>query len=807
MNRLKPTSAALVDAGALIVLGVLALLGFRNTYAGWSFLVVGGTGLMIGLVLAYVLRALRQPVIVIAAVVMIALFLFGDLLVLPDQPPFAWTTVHDLATGAVFGWKQLLTTLPPVPADDPLVLIPFILGLLCGSVGYLLAQALPTPRRSAGLQALTVATAAVTVPIAVLAAAIAFGTDAPGAELPDGVAFAVLCLCWIAVRRHRTRPLAASGTRRLARFATAAALLALASLGALLMSPVLPGAHAASRQVLRDKVVPPFDVNEYPSPLVGFRKYTKAANNLFDQTLFTVHGLPAGATVRIASLDDYDGHVWGATNNLPGEQFQRVGTVVTRPADTPIRVRVSISAAYAAQNDLSAWLPDAGTVASLDLDGTKAGSTLHFNRGAADAILTGRLRAGDSYTFDTVLATPTIPADAQPFGVPLLTENAQSILGAHIPIWTAGATGLTAQLKAVADYLRNNGAYSDGGANETQYLPGHSIGRLSTFVNGPQIVGDDEQYAAAYALVANNLGIPARVVFGARPEADGTVRGQDIHAWVEVHLVDGSWAPIPETQFMPDQSRKPDQQPPQETQNVKAAVVPPPNAVHKPTSVTDTQSNETVIPPHPPRKPSLLGRIWAIVAPVLRWLGPPILAALLVMGAIIGWKWRRRRRRRTTGSTVNRYAGGWRELVDLARDAGVDMPARRTRQQQADLLLTGAPARRSVGRHRGTAFVDRFRRSPAVDHARTVPVSAGLRVEPPYPTHTATEIRALADTADFAVYGPEEPSEDAVHAYWEHVETVRRMMINRYGRRRRLLVRLSLRSMRPVAGSLMITKS
>ena len=84
------------------------------------------------------------------------------------------------------------------------------------------------------------------------------------------------------------------------------------------------------------------------------------------------------------------------------------------------------------------------------------------------------------------------------------------------------------------------------------------------------------------------------------------------------------------------------------------------------------------------------------------------------------------------------------------------------------------------------------------DYARTVPVSAGQRVDPPFASHTAIEVRALADAADFAVYGPEEPSEDAVRAYWEHVETVRRMMIRRYGRRRRLLVRLSLRSMRPV---------
>ena len=810
MTRLRPSAAALVDAAALLVLGVLALLGFRHTYTGWSYLLVGGLGLIIGLVISHVLRALRQPVIVVAAAVMVGFLIFGNLLVLPGHSPVAPSTVHTLAVSAVFGWKQLLTTLPPVAAGDPLIVVPFILGLLCGSAGYLLAQALPTPVRSAGPRALTQATAPTLVPIAVLAAAIAFGTDTPGAELPDGVAFAVLCLCWIAIRRHRTRPLAVSGSRRVGRFATAAGLLALAALGAVLLGPALPGAHSAGRTVLRDQVVPPFDINEYPSPLVGFRKYTKAANVLYDQTLFTVRGLPKGATVRIASLDDYDGSVWGATNGGPGNQFQRVGASISSGPGA-VAVHVTIASAYASQPDLSAWLPEAGTVAGLDLDGTAAGSTLRFNRGASDGILTGRLRTGDSYTIETVLSSPTLPADAQPYSEPSLTEDAQSLLGAHIATWTAGATGLTAQLKAVGDHLRNVGAYSDGGVHETQYLPGHSMGRLSTFVNGPQPVGDDEQYAAVYALVANDLGIPARVVFGARPEPDGSVRGQDIHAWVEVHVADGSWVPIPESLFMPDPSKKPDEQPPQQTQNVNAAVVPPPNAIHRPASSTDDETNETVHPPHRPGQPSLLARIWAVVAPIAVWAGPPLLVVVLLAGGVLAWKWRRRRRRRTTGSAANRYAGGWRELVDLARDAGLAVPAGRTRQQQADLLLaTGDTALRSVvpGRHRGTTFargrVSRASAQAAAEFAETVPgLGAAAPTSGPVrgvrPLAAESEIRALADAADLAVYGPADPSEEHVRAYWAGIESVRRTVISRHGRRRRLLIRLSPRSLRPPA--------
>jgi Transglutaminase-like superfamily len=794
VTRLRPSADALVDAGALLVLGLLALLGFRHTFTGWAYLAVGGGGLMIGLAISFVARALRQPVIVVAAAIMLAFLLLGGVAVLPGRSPFALPTVHALAVSAVFGWKQLLTTLPPIAARDPLTVVPFILGLLGGSIGYLLAQALPAPPRPAGPRALAQAVAPGAVPVAMLAAVIAFGTDTPGARLADGVIFAVLCLSWLAVRRYRARPLAVSGSRRMVRFGTAAGLLAIASCGAVLLGPVLPGADTVGRTVLRDQVVPPFDINDYPSPLVGFRKYTKAANELYDQTLFTVHGLPKGATVRIASLDDYNDSVWDATNGATDDRFQRVGTTISTPTGPVTPVRVTIAAAYAAQPDLNAWLPDAGTVVDADLSGTGAGSTLRFNQAGDDGVLTGRLRTGDSYTLDVVLSTPTMPADAQPYSEPALTDDAQSLLGPHIATWTTGATGLAAELKAVADHMRNTGAYSDGGLHETQYLPGHSLGRLSSFVNGPQLVGDDEQYAACYALIADNLGIPARVVFGARPEPDGSVRGQDIHAWVEVHVADGSWVPIPESVFMPDQSKKPDEQPPQETQNVNAAVVPPPNAVHKPTSTTDNETNETVHQPRRVGPPSLLSRIWKILLPVATWSGPPVLAVLLVAGGILAWKRRRRRLRRTGGSTANRYAGGWRELVDLARDSGLAVPAGRTRQQQADLLLaTGDGDRGAVfGRHRGEKR--RQRRLDAVAFDTTRPVSRALPARGAHPL--TAEIRALADAADLAVYGPADPSEDYVRAYWAGIESVRKALIGRYGRMRRLLIRLSLRSMR-----------
>src|SRR5205823_2085539 len=145
-----------------------------------------------------------------------------------------------------------------------------------------------------------------------------------------------------------------------------------------------------------------------------------------------------------------------------------------------------------------------------------------------------------------------------------------------------------------------------------------------------------EQYAAAYALAANYLGIPTRVVLGARPAPDGVVRGSDVHAWVEVHLADGSWAPIPQTEFMPDTSKRPDQQPPQEVQDANAAVVPPPNAVHQPTSTVDTSRTDPNQNRQKPRQHGVWDVVWAYLAPVLLWGGPPILLLLLACGTVLG---------------------------------------------------------------------------------------------------------------------------------------------------------------------------
>ncbi|WP_018682478.1 DUF3488 and transglutaminase-like domain-containing protein [Actinokineospora enzanensis] len=750
-RSIVPTRADLADAAWLSVLFTVALAGFTTSYTGWSFLWVGLAGLGLGLLVGHVANVLRQPLITVAALTVAVFFLLGSAVVMRDRAVAGFLPGPDALTGlarsSVDSWKQLLTTLPPVDATGPLLVIPYILGLLCGAGGLTMARRV------------RVSAAPVFAPAAVLVAVVLLGTASPTLPLVQGGVFAAGALAWTAVRARRRRRQLRDGNRRATRVFTAAALIGATGAIAVVAGPVLPGA-GGHRTVLRDYITPPFDLNAYASPLVGFRKYTKDANQLWDQTLFTVKGLPEGALVRIATLDDYTGTVWGAG---PGDQatttgarkngFQRVGSRIPSTVDGPrATVEIAVGAAYATADDVNAWLPTPGSPTAIRFTGDTAAAhadSFRFNLATNAGIVADRLRTGDKYTVDTIVDTVQVPEDPQPFGRSTLSSSSYTFVAAKASTWTGKATDLGARLRAVAAYLRDHGAYSDGGPGETEYLPGHSVGRLTNFLNAQRPVGDDEQYASAFALIANQLGMPARVVLGAKPGTDGVVRGEQIQAWVEIHLTDGRWAQIMNTEFMPDRSKKPDRVPPEQFENTDASIVPPPNTVHPPSSLTDSSR----VDPNVGRTPSTQGTsIWdglpGWLITTLTWGGPPVLLVVLVCTVIIGGKALRRRRRRRRGVPATRVASGWQEIIDRARDLGTPVPAGLTRPEQATVLG-----------NEGTL--------------------------------------TLARAADATVFGPIDPTDATATHFWTSVDDVRKQLGTNVSRLRRLRAALSLRTLRP----------
>lgn len=72
----------------------------------------------------------------------------------------------------------------------------------------------------------------------------------------------------------------------------------------------MPAVHA-TRTILRDHYEPPLAPFDYASPMSGMRAYLKEHKA---DTLLTVRNLPAGASVRLAVMDRFDGNVWNLSN-------------------------------------------------------------------------------------------------------------------------------------------------------------------------------------------------------------------------------------------------------------------------------------------------------------------------------------------------------------------------------------------------------------------------------------------------------------------------------------------------------------
>ncbi len=738
---LAPTRRQWLDLGLLTALCLLALVGLRSTYGGIEFFLVGAVGVLLGVALGHLGTALRQPLFAVVLAALVTFFLLGGVVALRRQAIGGVLpgpgTVRGLGEVTVHGWKDLLTTLPPVGNTGSLLVIPYLLGLLAGVLGASLAE------RTRGTFTPLLA------PVALLVVVILLGTARPVSLVLQGGGFAILALGWVALRARQRRDTLRSGAGRRTRVITAAALLAVAASAAVVVGPALPGNGSYRRLVLRDYIVPPFDISRYPSPLAGMRRYT--TNGALNTTvLLTETGLPTGTPIRIATMDSYDGSVWAASNDpsTDGETgtFQRVGETVAAPvAGVRSTVHVTLGPGYS-----DVWVPTAGELAKASLPGGESAlASFRYNVATGTAVLPGGLTPGESYTLSVVV--PPQPTDhPTALGTPLVGDDLTSFTSSAVSSWTDTSAEAWTQLQAVAAHLHSVGKYSDGGGAQATFLPGHSLGRLTAFLSATQLVGNDEQYAAIFALMANEIGFPARVVLGAVPEPGGIVKGSDVHAWVEIRLASGRWLAIPTAAFTPDRSQTPDNAPPQSQQNAKGKIVPPPNSVNPPSSLDnpDPPQSNAARRSAQAKKNQLLGvPVPGFLRAIVVWGGPPLLLIALLCLAVVATKAVRRRRRRSRGSAVLRLAAGWREVLDHARDLGADVTASDTRPEQAGHL-------------------------PAVE---AVP---------------------LARAADAGVFGPGEPAQAMVADFWHQVVVTRRQMSHSVGRWRRVRAAVSLRSLR-----------
>ena len=696
--KLLPTRDDLVDAGFTALLMGLALFGFRTVFFGWEWIVAAVGGIILALLVTHLVTAYKLPALVTLLGLVVVYFVFGGPLAVRKDLALGvfptGRTLGDLASTAVNGWKRLLTLLPPVDATVELLAIPLIVAL----VGTALTYGLARSARAVYAVALP--------PLAVLALVIVLGVLQPASLLAQGAVFAVALIGWLVVRSARTRAPLHNGAGRGARLGIGTGLLLLAGVAGLVVGPMAPGTHPELRKVARTEIVPPFDIAQFPSPLAGFRKYTEPNEaKLWDKPLLTVKGAPAGTPLRFATLDTYDGTVWGAGQRAaedsaePGAAFQQVGErVAPRGEGKPATVQVTVP--EGGYGDV--WLPTIGQVTGVRFGGTRQdllASRLWLNIDTSTAIVPDRLKAGDRYTMNVLLPERVVNGDLPESFTPatgnLVEDQELGFLDAKLESWTSNADGAWAQFRAIASAMKDDGAYTDGGTKnsvESYYLAGHSYGRLSRFVWVAQLAGNDEQYAATLALAANRLSIPTRVVMGAELPEDGVVRGRDVHAWVEVQDNNGAWVPLLSNTFLPNRNQKPNQLQSKTEQQKVGAQVPPPAGVNPPSVLQGPDQAQNAINLKKPPKKLFDPASWPTWLRILIfYVLLPILVLFALYWALRGAKAWRRNRHAQRGPTPSRVAWACDDLVQTSRSYGEKVPRRATRLEQA-AALTRVPA-------------------------------------------------------------------------------------------------------------------
>lgn len=727
-RRFVPTLVTVVLVVAMLA---AAMLPWWPVYESPAFVVAAAVAIAAGVAIGVVGARFRLPSWIIVLAV------FGAYLVLgvPAAVPGAAiggilpspSGLVELLAGAALSWKQLVTISVPVGSYQALLVPPFLLGLVAATAAISIAL---RSRRPA---------AAALPPAVLLIAGIALGVVHSALAVEAGVAFLITAVAWL-VRVAIADRRAITGGRRVEAALTdarrvlgASALVAIAVVGATAASVALP---VPPRNVVRAELQPPFEPRRHDSPLAGFR--AAFDEDVAEDVMLDVRGLPGGAGVRMATLDSYDGIVYtvgGAEGASASGRFTRVPYRLDQSGASGETERLAIEVEVEGYSDV--WVPGVGRLERMTFGGPRAETlteSFFYNEVTSTGAVQRPLQSGDRYAATSVVPVDPAELDGLKPGTTVLpaTPEMPKELAQLLDEWAPVSDDPGARLQAVIEGFRANGYVSHGLEENAPSRSGHSLDRLADLAIERPMVGDGEQYAVAAALMARRIGFPARVVVGYLPGAaddsaasdatddaastetpdetgetpgetgetpvetddasehvpDGVTRfvSGDKQAWIEVQATDGTWIPVdPNPAPRPIPEREPDQ--PTIVSRPQSALPPP--AERTP---VDDLSNDPETPPDEPDDgvdawvQALLAALGAagIVLGVLALIASPFLAIIVA-------KMRRRRLRRKAPTAVERIEGGWQEFADSAADYGYPIRPTATRAEQAATVGGLAP--------------------------------------------------------------------------------------------------------------------
>ena len=742
----------------------IASIALWPIYHNTALIAMVAVTTVVGSLIAILGAYFRWSAPILMGSTVVAFLLFGVPLAVPSESiaglfPSASGLV-DLIAGVALGWKQLLTISLPVGSYQAL-LVPFYTLVLVLTV-LSLTIALRTKFGDV----------AVIGPGILFLTATAFGTQTPILPLESSLGLLAALLLWIVWRRWYQRRIAigllASQTRDgsdspievradtrfvgLRTLFSAVLILALAAGTAVAAATGIP--PVGTRDVLRTATTQPFEPRNYSSPLAGFRTYWQQPKT--DNVLLTVRGLPAGARIRIATLDSYDGVVYtvgSAAVDPASGTFSRVPFELEQTGVSGTQAQITITD----QGYSGVWLPTVGEFKKIAFAGPSA-TTLRddffYNNTSGTAVDVGKLSAGDSYTLDAVvpkqpslarLGTVT-PGSASVPPVSTLPAELSTALNSFVGKASSPGSKLVAMISA----LRANGYVSHGVGTEPVSRSGHALDRINELLTATRMIGDAEQYSVTAALMARELGFPTRVVMGFVPETTGPgtaqIRGKDVSAWIEVDTAQLGWVTVDPNPPVRPIPVVPPKDPNQVAQ--PETVVPPPATLLNPIDPPPAPDTQLHSPPAP--NAFLLGLLAGLE--IAGWVLLAIAILLSPFFVILIAKSRRRRARRRSPTPLGQISGGWQEFEDSVLDHGIEPPLAATRSEVA----------MTVG---------------------------------------GTRTAVLAAVTDRATFGPGDPDETEAELVWRSVNELTAALDSGRTRWQRLASRISLRSLRGQSGT------
>jgi len=730
-RRSRPAAPArrfTADVLCWLALWAVCLLPVWPLYRDPALFVTAGGGLLAALALGVPAARFRLPWHLLLACAVVLYLLIGVQLAVPGAAVAhvlpGWDGLSQLVRGSVTSWVDVLSVDPPL-ADFGAVLVPVLILTLGGGLAGWLAL-------WHGKRVL-----AALAPAALAVYGVLFGARTGFHPVAMGAVVLAVVGVWVLALGPRARGIDAEHTRALAagarrRAAVGAVLLAVCALAGAGLSGALAPQH---RSVLRTAYEPSYQPLRHVSPLQQYRAWV--TGDAAGSTVARVSGLPRGSMLRVAVLDHYNGLAMQVGDSASSGSFTLLPSDVTTPGQDPVSVQVTWLRPY------GEWVPVPEHLERITLPSAQR-QGLYYDRALGAAVAPGALPAGTEYS--TLSAPAAAPLRSGLSGLtpgtavqPDLTQLPESLVAADAAQAPAEATPgakLEASLRLLLD-----GYVSHGEDDEAPSRSGHSVERLDRLATRDPMVGDAEQYAAAFALLARQDGFPSRVVLGfVDANGDGKLSGSELTAWVQVQDATRGWVsidPNPRPRPVPKHSSTTEH-----AVSLPRTVLPPDPPVQK--DPTPPRADESTQPPSPQPAAWLVALtiawwwMWRVGA-VLAVLTAPWWLLLLLRGV-------RRALRRRADRQHGRVSGGWAELRDDLAGDGVPVAAAATRSE--------------VAAHAGSA-----------------------------------EVTALATRADALSFAPDGIGPDEVRAYWEDVATARTRLRKAGTRRERWGRRLAPRAL------------